>query len=69
MLQKAIRMGMAVRAAQMSHRMRPPPILLEKYHGTTASRVKRRPFEKWSLLGPSAGSGAFLMAGDCLISV
>jgi hypothetical protein len=43
----------------------PPPIFHEKYVGTTVMRETRRMLEKLSLPGPSAGRGAFLIAGYC----
>jgi hypothetical protein len=43
----------------------PPPTFHEKYVGTSAMREKRRMLEKLSLPGPSAGRGAFLIAGYC----
>ena len=41
----------------------PPPTFHEKYVGTKAIKEKRTRLEKLSDPGPSAGSGAFLIAG------
>jgi hypothetical protein len=43
----------------------PPPTFHEKYVGTIVTREMRRMLEKLSLPGPSAGRGAFLIAGNC----
>jgi hypothetical protein len=43
----------------------PPPTFQERYVGTSVTRAMRRMFEKLSLPGPSAGKGAFLIAGYC----
>jgi len=63
MVQYATRMGMEVKRAKKSVVKKPPPTFLAMYHGVIARREKRRTFEKLSLPGPSAGRGAFLMAG------
>lgn len=41
----------------------PPPIFQEKYVGMKAMRENRTRLEKLSDPGPSAGRGAFLIAG------
>lgn len=41
----------------------PPPTFQEQYVGTPKRRPKRRRLEKVSFPGPSAGRGAFLIAG------
>lgn len=63
MVQKEARIGMAAMIARKNHVNRPPPTLRARYNGTRARRVKRRTLEKFSLPAPSAGRGAFLIAG------
>lgn len=63
MVQKEARIGMAAMIAKKIHENRPPPTLRARYNGTRARRVKRRTLEKFSLPAPSAGRGAFLIAG------
>jgi hypothetical protein len=69
MVQYAMRIGIEVKRAKKSVVKRPPPTFLAMYHGITVRMKKRRTFEKLSLPGPSAGRGAFLMAGYCNMSL
>lgn len=64
-VQHAMRMGIEVKSAKKSVVRRPPPNLRAIHQGTMKSSEKRRALEKESLLGPSAGSGPFLMEGYC----
>jgi len=68
MVQKAMRIGMAVRMARKIHVLSPPPTLRERYKGTAARRKKRSLLEKLSLPAASAGRGAFLMAAYWMYS-
>lgn len=43
--------------------LRPPPTFHDMYVGTPKTRQRRAMFEKWSFPEPSAGRGAFLIAG------
>jgi hypothetical protein len=63
--QNAARTGIVVNMAKNSHVYRPPPTFRAKKAGTIARRKKRKVLEKVSLPAPSAGSGAFLIAGYC----
>jgi hypothetical protein len=63
-VQKAARIGIANIRAKKSQVLNPPPSFLEKYNGTRTKREPRRMLEKCSLLAPSAGKGAFLIAGN-----
>jgi len=60
-----MRIGMEVKRPKKSVVKRPPLTFLAMYHGITTRMEKRRTFEKLSLPGPSAGRGAFFMAGYC----
>jgi hypothetical protein len=63
MYQKEIRMATEVKRPKKIEVFNPPPIFHEKYIGTTAMREPRTRLEKLSFPGPSAGRGAFLIAG------
>lgn len=63
--QKPITIGMAVISRKKIVVFQPPPIFHERYAGTPPMREKRRRLEKLSPPGPSAGNGAFLIAGYC----
>ena len=63
MYQKETRMGTEVKRPKKIEVFNPPPIFHEKYTGTIAMREPRTRLEKLSLPGPSAGRGAFLIAG------
>jgi hypothetical protein len=58
-------MGTVVKRPKKTEVLNPPPIFQERYVGVIVIREKRRRFEKVSLPGPSAGRGAFLIAGYC----
>lgn len=62
-VQKAARMGMPTMKKKKIVVLRPPPTLRERYQGIRKRREKRAMLEKVSLPGPSAGRGAFLIAG------
>jgi hypothetical protein len=62
-VQKAARMGILVNNPKKRVVLKPPPNFQERYQGTMARREKRAMLEKDSLPAPSAGRGAFLMAG------
>lgn len=55
---------MEVKMAKKAVVFNPPPTFQELYAGTMKSRENRATLEKESLPGPSAGRGAFLIAGD-----
>jgi hypothetical protein len=61
--QNEIRMGIEVKIPKKIEVFNPPPSFHEKYVGTNPRREKRTRLEKLSEPGPSAGRGAFLMAG------
>lgn len=61
--QNTRRIGTVVKKASSRVVLKPPPIFHDRYAGTASRRADRRPLLKLSLPGPSAGSGAFLMAG------
>ena len=63
--QKLIKIGIDVKIPKKILVFNPPPIFHEKYHGISVTRERRRMLEKLSLPGPSAGRGAFLIAGYC----
>lgn len=65
MTQKAIRIGIAHGTAKSSHVKNPPLTRQVKYAGIPARSEKSRVLLKVSLPGPSAGRGAFLIAGYC----
>ena len=56
-------MGTLVKRPKKIEVFNPPPIFHEKYVGTMAIREKSMILEKLSEPGPSAGRGAFLIAG------
>lgn len=62
--QKEMRIGMDVRMAKKMVVFKPPPTFHAPYAGTRNNSDKRTMFEKESLPGPSAGRGAFWIAGD-----
>jgi len=64
-VQNAARTGMVVKMAKKIDVQRPPPTLRASHTGTMNRRVNRAMLEKCSLEGPSAGRGAFLIAGYC----
>lgn len=57
---------MVVKMAKKMNVQNPPPTLRASHAGTRKRRVKRAMLENCSLEGPSAGRGAFLMAGYCV---
>lgn len=61
MYQNAARIGRAVSRARKIHVFSPPPSLYVKYNGTRVRREIKALLLKAS--GPSAGKGAFLIAG------
>jgi hypothetical protein len=61
--QKAMVIGTEVKRPKKMDVFNPPPTFHEKYVGTMAIREKRTMLEKLSEPGPSAGRGAFLIAG------
>jgi len=63
--QKLIKIGIDVKRPKKMLVFNPPPTFQDKYHGTSVMREMRRMLEKLSLPGPSAGRGAFLIAGYC----
>lgn len=63
--QKLIRIGTEVKIPKKRVVFNPPPTFHEKYVGTMARRENRSRLEKFSPPGPSAGRGAFLIAGYC----
>lgn len=67
MVQKAIRIGTDVKRAKNIVVFKPPPNFHDEYAGTMNSSEYRAMLEKLSLPGPSAGSGEFLIAGNCVI--
>jgi hypothetical protein len=58
-------MGAVVKIPKKMLVFNPPPTFQERYVGTSVTREKRRMLEKLSLPAPSAGRGAFLIAGYC----
>ena len=64
-VQKAMRMGIVVHVATNIVKSIPPPRVEEMSNGIEIRRRKRRLLDQESLPGPSAGNGAFLIAGDC----
>lgn len=55
---------MVVKSPRKMEVFKPPPSFHDRYVGTTTIRPIRRALEKEDAPGPSAGSGAFLIAGD-----
>lgn len=64
--QNAMRTGIVVQSAVNTVQRRPPPMSHETDHGTDISKAKRRGFDHDVFPAPSAGRGAFLIAGDYL---
>jgi hypothetical protein len=61
-----MRIGIAVIKPKKIHVFNPPPSFQVKYSGTPPRREKRSVLLKLSLPGPSAGRGAFFIAGYCV---
>jgi len=65
MYQKLIKMGTDVNRAKKIVVFSPPPTFHAPYAGTIMRRPKRAVLEKLVAPAPSAGRGAFLIAGYC----